>query len=805
MNLLISIDGRFYRSLGAAALAAVFLAGCGGAAERKAKYLEKGQTLYEQRNHDKAQLELRNALQIDPKDARAHFLLGRILEDKRDFSAAARSFLAAIEQEPKSVDARVRLGRLYLLGGAPDRAVQVANEALELAPDNAAAIALRGGIKGVQGDVDGAIKDGERALALDPAETDAISLVAGLYVKKKRVDDAIKLLADAVEKRPDHIVLRVLLADVYAGQGRDDEAAVQLQKIIEQKPDELAHRLRLASYYAKRKRLDDAEAVLRAAVESAQDERAHLALLDFLARERGPEAAEKESLNLLEREPKNHAVRLGLARFYESKGAADKAEAAYRRIIADDKRGPDGLTARNRLAVLLLRAGEREPAAALLDEVLAENAKDNDALLLRARLALADGKPAAAIADLRTVQRDQPESMEVLRLLGTAHARNGEATLGIDVLRKAVQLKADDVGARLELAQQLGATGDIDGALDQYREVLKLNPKELAALETMFKIHVAREDWDAVDWVRGHVKRNLRGHAFEHFLTGLVHQNKGRYAASIAEFEAALKKAPTADDVLFALVRSHLAQKQPAKARARLQTAVASAPSNAAAHSLLGEVYLVEKNMPEALKSFRHAIKLNPRLVSAHRNLAMAHLLGKDAQNAEAALKEGIRATNGDVSLMAELALFYQRGGKADAAMAQYEEMLQKAPDSQLAANNLAMLLVSHRTDRNSLARAKELVERLGNTENPVFLDTVGWVRYKHGDVDAAIRALERAADKAKNEPLLHYHLGMAYYGRGDTERARQYLGRALESKTDFSGKEEAKLTFAKLNETASP
>ena len=48
-------------------LAASLLTACGGKEERKAKYLEKGKAYLAEKNYDKAEIEFKNVLQIDPK------------------------------------------------------------------------------------------------------------------------------------------------------------------------------------------------------------------------------------------------------------------------------------------------------------------------------------------------------------------------------------------------------------------------------------------------------------------------------------------------------------------------------------------------------------------------------------------------------------------------------------------------------------------------------------------------------------------------------------------------------------------
>ena len=61
------------------------LVACGGAEERKAAYLEKAQQSLDAGDLDKARIELKNVLQIDPKDAQAWFKLGTIFERKQEF------------------------------------------------------------------------------------------------------------------------------------------------------------------------------------------------------------------------------------------------------------------------------------------------------------------------------------------------------------------------------------------------------------------------------------------------------------------------------------------------------------------------------------------------------------------------------------------------------------------------------------------------------------------------------------------------------------------------------------------------
>src|SRR5437867_123295 len=108
------------------ALSAVIF-GCGGKEERKAAHMEKGKAYYAQANYDKARIELKNVLQIDPKSADAYYVLGLIDEEEQNWQGAFNDYLKAVELNPESVPAKVKLGRVYVFSGAVKEAEDIAN------------------------------------------------------------------------------------------------------------------------------------------------------------------------------------------------------------------------------------------------------------------------------------------------------------------------------------------------------------------------------------------------------------------------------------------------------------------------------------------------------------------------------------------------------------------------------------------------------------------------------------------------------------------------------------------------------
>lgn len=137
--------------------------------------------------------------------------------------------------------------------------------------------------------------------------------------------------------------------------------------------------------------------------------------------------------------------------------------------------------------------------------------------------------------------------------------------------------------------------------------------------------------------------------------------------------------------------------------------------------------------------------------------------------------------------------------GNPDQAIGEYEKIVRRYPQSEVAANNLAMLLATYKRDPVSLDQAKELSARFADSPNPSYLDTYGWVLYKRGEAAASVPVLARVVAKSPDAVIARYHLGMAQSQAGDNSDARDNLTRAVKSGTRFSGLDEAKATLDKL------
>jgi tetratricopeptide (TPR) repeat protein len=779
------------------------LSGCGGADARRASHMARGEKYLAEDKLEKARIEFADALQIAPNDAEARFQSGRVAERLGNLRTAVSMYQAALEVNPEHVPAHVRLARLYVLSGAADQARQLIEPLLSRHPDDPDLLTVRAAARSQLKDDDGALADAERAVRLAPLNEDAVSLLAGLYRQRGQPQRAVELLTATLQGVPGSVDLRQALASLYLSRGDSKLAEEQLVRVVQTQPGRLPPRLQLASFYIGTQRLDDAEHTLGAAMAAIPgSDQARLAYAEFLTTYRSRAQGERALQQLIARDPHDYALQLGLGALQLRGGAARDAVATYRAIIVQDSDGPSGVTARDRIAAIEATSGDYNDALTLIAAALKRNPRDSDALTLRGNIRLEQGDAVGAVADLRAVLREQPTAVPILRSLARAHLANGEAALAEQNLRTAIAAAPGEISARVDLAQLLSRTRRVEEAVTLLEDAVRAAPAAsgTAARTALVLAYLGKPDLAAARSAAEDLKTLHPELAIGPYLAGLVAQQQKRPDDAQREFEHALQLQPHETDALTALARLEFARGQHAQAVALVRGAAQQAPGSAAMHNLLGELYLADKRYPEAVASFAEAMRLAPTWWLPYRNLALAKFGSQDSAAALAAYQAGVKAT-GEPALVSDLAAIYERQGRIDDAIRQYEVLYELRPHLQIAANNLAMLLVTYRKDQASLDRARDLTAPFANTDVAALLDTHGWVMFKRGEVLRALSALEKAAAHAPDSQVIRYHLGMTELQAGQLERARADLESALSGSDNFAGSEEARQTLASLKQ----
>lgn len=788
--------------LAVAALTASLIA-CGGAEERKAAYLDKARQFYAEANYEKARLEFKNAIYIDPKDKSAHFGLAQAHEKLGDLPSAVGEYRNVLTLDENDVDARTRIGYIYTFAGADKLAGEEVDKLLQIAPGNPDALAMRAHLSAKAGDLGAALKDATAAHDAAPDNPQVTLVLASVYAQTREFGKSIELLKTALGKAPEDNSLLLQLAQIQVMQENYAGAIEPLQKAIRLMPENLKLRYLLAGVYLKQNRQDLAEQVLRQAVaDLPNSDEAKTTLVDLIYKQAGKDAAIQQIQTFIKESKSPLRMKAMLASFYEAIKDEEQAKRVYEEIVADRYAASDDqavVTAKVSLANLAVRRNDPDAARKILDEVIKANPRNEPALLLRGQLMLAAGDTVNAVSDFRAVLQGNANSAAARRLLARAHAKNNEPELARDNLLKAVEANPRDLEARYELAVMQARGKEYDKAEQNLELILKAKPGNPVVLDALFKVQLAQKDEAGAAEVAKMAKELNADSALGSYMSGLLYRSKSDLQASSEQFDLALQKNPAAVEPLTLLVSNYVQQGQLDRAVARVQKALQAKPDNFVAHNLLGEVLVAKKSYTAAIESFQRAIDLRPTWWVPYRNKAIAYLRSGANEDAIKAYQQGLAAAQQPDALAIDLAVLYEQQGALEPAIKLYEDVLRRDADHRIAANNLAMILSTYRDDAESIKRAEHLVATFKQSDDPAHLDTVGWVALRAGDAKAAVATLEKAAQKAPKIAVIHYHLGKAYIALGEAGKARQAFEAAVRLNQPFEGQDDAKAQLAKL------
>lgn len=314
--------------------ASLMLGACESPTEKAAGYLVQAQAYFDEGDLVKAEIEVKNTLQIQPKNPEARMLLAMIAESRADFPEMAQNLRIAIESKPEFVEARIKLGTLYALGGATELAETEAAYLDANGFDNADVRILNARIKAANGDLEGGREELEKALEMEPDNAQALGLLASVAATTD-LEGALDLIDRGIAVADDDKPLRILRIQLLQQAGRNEDVDAEYRGLIADYPDELAFGYQYARFLAEAGRVDEVEPVLRAVIDQdPENTQARLALTQFVAATRGQEAAESTLKDFIDEDEEAYDLRMALAQLYQQTGRPDDAYEQFE-FIAD--------------------------------------------------------------------------------------------------------------------------------------------------------------------------------------------------------------------------------------------------------------------------------------------------------------------------------------------------------------------------------------------------------------------------------------------------------------------------------------
>ena len=775
--------------------------GCDSTTDRQNKYLDKAKLSFSNNDYEIARISYSNVLAINPENIEAKYGLAQTLEKLKDWRGAFANYKAVIDADPDHIASRLKLGQLYLLANEAALALNEAEYILKNDAMNAVAVAIKAGVLFQQGQLNEAIKLAEEAYILEPDDIDVLVMLVSLHRADQNDQQAIELIEKDVGKNPNRPSLRVLLAEININRGEFEKAEKQYEVLIKIYPEQVVYKKALVGLYEKQSKIDKAEKVLLNILDDdVENVDAVLAYAQFLIRNKDVVQALEHLDMYINTLPGKYELQFAKAGLLQTSGRVDEAVKIYKTIVKEDDIA--GLKSKSRLAVIAFKNDNSEEGNRLLEEVLSENPEDFDALFIKASVALDGGKIEAAIIDLRQILDAKPDSVQVITLLGKAYVKNKQFDLAAQTYSRALNYYPIDK-LRIELAMVYEEMSLFDKANKQLTIVDKNNSEnldiKLRIIQNNIKLKNNDQAIDFLDKLAIKVKEN----PIIDYYYGLAYQDKGDHSRAIYYFDKSLQQSPGSTEPMTGKTRSLINLNQLDKAISWLEDITKDQDDNVVAHNVIGEIYLSQKLFDKAIASFDKAIVNKPQWWIPYRNKARAYELDGDKNAYIRTLVQGIDKVDAPGILQLQLAQEYQQDKSYEQAISIYENILKHTESSELAANNLASLLINHRQDNESLKRALKLTKIFEKSENPFFKDTVGWTYYVNGNYQQALEALLYANSKLPDIDIVKYHVGMAYYNLNDIDSALSYLESSIFSGKHYQGRGQAEEIIKEIKQNS--
>jgi tetratricopeptide (TPR) repeat protein len=474
---------------------------------------------------------------------------------------------------------------------------------------------------------------------------------------------------------------------------------------------------------------------------------------------------------------------------------------------------------------MALSMEQRFPEALdVLNKALALNPNDEQALYSRATVYVGLEPPEyqQAIDDLSLIESIDSKDFPTRELLARIYSQNNRYAEAVHEYQRAIALKPDDQGVRLNFAELLIVLADKlanispDDNSDAAASLRIINPGELLEDLVRDSLHYKVTNIEYAQWLA---------------LQGQYDMHTGNADAGIGLTQKAYEMSGRTPAAALAYLRVLLDGERYAQAIDVANQAIAVSPGDYEFYEFRGRALALLNRFSESHADFIKALNLSlddPKQFFSVLDLyqqasndaawlpdVFEHLRAMQSQHQDMAalFYTSLASTkyankdNRATLLLAATALASDPVGiteinalrmaaqasnnldEIDQAKTYYQRLLEVAPDDPSACNNLAYLLAVQFNDpRDALPyaiKANTILVRQdglsGYSHDSNDLDTLGWIYYLNGDIPDAHDALETCM-LYNPPPAAFYHLGQVLIAQQNISEARDVLQKGLDA-----------------------
>jgi len=758
--------------------------------------------------------------------ALCRYVRGRLLMGRQETVLAAEEFRQAAALQPNVALIWMNLGLTQYDAGNVSAAVESLDKALALVPTDPATLYFRARLASNQGDLPMAADLLGRLLAAAKKES-PYHILGTYHLARTRhnmadVEGAIaayRSLLEMVEtpqsfyqRYPElylvyrsQVKLKQRLASLLLDRGESDEAIAVLREAITARPRNKDLLGLMCSAYLKKHDFEAAREWARKVIDSDPGGAGGYQRLAEVHKAEGkPDAAIGELERYHKQRPENRFLTMQLATAYESAGRKDEAADLYRELSAPSaKSSGTSVAAAMKLAEIHIEARRPVEALEALGSTMVGEVAESAVLVRAARLidSLTD-RGQIYLQARRLVAPDVTHygPFVLVGMLAETAKRPADA---ISLYDKAIARQPKAAIAYSRKADLLIQARRHDAALGVYHAAVSagLDLPIFRRKMGMILEHLGRIDEALAEYRLA--RRGAAGDKHTRYLLAGALAKKGRFDEAVKELKDLLKLVPKDIQARCQLGGLYLSQGDVAAAE---DVAVMAQSVDAKALGpkvLLAEIRFRQERFDDAVRLARDILATYPR--QNRMRLLMAYALAGLEQHGDAVaeLRALLAAQPENIEWRYLLSGLYAEMGDTAAAERELERILQSRSDHAPSKNDLGYLWAERGVN---LARAETMIRQAlqADPKSAAYLDSLGWVMYKRGRFDDAVKMLEEATRLAPElDAVLWDHLGDSYWRLDrptDAAKAWQAAAKILEARGGEAKPDDMARVQGKLN-----
>lgn len=714
--------------------------------------LFKGDLLRAQGKNEDALAMYQNVVKINPVHRTAHVEKAYLLIAMGKFKPAQAEVDAAMKITPGAVLVHYTQALLDFSQGKYAAANESMLKVLKVAPDHMPSLLLAGSIDLSLGSNHQAEHHLRQYVEKNPDNVYARKMLATALRRTGHMPDALTVLEPALKVTRQDPQLLAMIGDTYM-QARDYSKA---SEFFEQAStlDPTAANLRTALALSKLGKGEHAQAINDLQMATRLDAKSQQAGMTLVRTQLGLGNVDKayEAVVEMEKAQADNAPLQDLKGLvFLAKQDMANARASFTRALVLQ---PSYFPAAANLAQMDVGAGQLADARQKLQAFLAVNKGSIEAMNAMSSLAARENKMDEATAWLERASAIDPTAFAPAVSLVAQYLLTGQNVKALDLARRLHVTHSGNPDLLDLLGKAQLANGDRDGALATYRKLAVELPRSAHIQMQVAALYMLSDNLaSAEDFVK----------------TALAIQPNFP-AAQIAQAELYVRKG--AHDLAL-MVAGHLQKNH---------------PKASAGYQLEGDILIGQKKAAQALPAYEKALAFTK---SNELTIKVAHALRESgkAPEADRRLALWMQQHPKDVRVQMYKAETLLAEKQYKEAAARLEAVLLLEPQHVAALNNLAL---AYQLAKDERAQAMaEQAHKLAK-DNPVIMDTLGWILVEKGDTARGVALLRQASAAAPKARDIRYHLAVGLFKAGDKLGARKELDVLVAGNLQFAQGQDA-------------